>query len=229
MMVKILMLIPVFIIVVILQFSANRFKKAKEEKYTVDGKNIKASNIISICSLFTFIICTFAIILGSDLFYILGACLPAIIMALFLTYLYRPKKEMNVPLIVTMVSIISIFVLVLSLIPIYMNRQTSIDIDSHDISISGLYGEVVNRSSIISITLVNDIPDIDYRVNGYSFKDDNLGKFKTVDGKIVILYSHSFDAPYIKISRQHEPDIYINTSNPDETFSLYHQMVNTHK
>ena len=69
-MVKILMLIPVFIIVVILQFSANRFKKTKEEKYTVDGKNIKASNIISICSLFTFIICMFAIVLGSDLFYI---------------------------------------------------------------------------------------------------------------------------------------------------------------
>ena len=110
-MVKILMLIPVFIIVVILQFSAIRFKKTKEEKYTVDGKNIKASNIISICSLFTFIICMFAIVLGSDLFYILGVCLPAIIMALFLTYLYRPKKAKNVPLIVIMVSIISIFVL----------------------------------------------------------------------------------------------------------------------
>ena len=223
------MLIPVFIIVVILQFSAIRFKKTKEEKYTVDGKNIKASNIISICSLFTFFICMFAIIFDSDLFYILGACLPAIIMALFLTYLYRPKKEMNVPLIVTMSVIITIFFLVLSLIPIYMNRQTSIDIDSHDISISGLYGEVIDRSSIISITLVNDIPDIDYRVNGYSLSDDNLGKFKTVDGNIVMLYTHSLDAPFIKITRLHAPDIYINTSNPDETFSLFHQMMNTHK
>ena len=222
-------LIPVFVIVVILQFSAIRFKKTKEEKYTVDGKNIKASNIISICSLFTFIICMFAIVLGSDLFYILGVCLPAIIMALFLTYLYRPKKEINVPLIVTMSVIITIFVLVLSLIPIYMNRQTSIDIDSHDISISGLYGEVIDKSSIISITLVNDIPDIDYRVNGYSLFGDNLGKFKTDDGNIVMLYTHSFDAPFIKITRQHEPDIYLNTNDPDKTFSLYHQMMNTHK
>ena len=128
-----------------------------------------------------------------------------------------------------MVSIISIFVLVLSLIPIYMNRQTSIDIDSHDISISGLYGEVIDRSSIISITLVNDIPDIDYRVNGYSLFGDNLGKFKTDDGNIVMLYTHSLDAPFIKISRQHEPDIYLNTNDPDKTFSLFHQMVNTHK
>ena len=128
-----------------------------------------------------------------------------------------------------MVAIISMFVLVLSLIPVYMNRQTSIDIDSHDISISGLYGEVVDRSSIISITLVNDIPDIDYRVNGYSLGDDNLGKFKTDDGKIVMLYTHSQDTPFIKITRLHAPDIYINTSNPDQTFSLFHQMVNSHK
>lgn len=224
------MLIPVFVIVVILQFCANRFKKTTEEKYTVDGKNIKASNTISICSLFTFFICMFAIIFDSDLFYILGFCLPAIIMALFLTYLYRPKKEINVSLVVTMTVIISIIVLVLSLIPIYMSRkQTSIDVDSHSISISGIYGEDVDRSTIKSITLVNEIPDIDYRVNGYSLSDDNLGKFKTVDGNIVMLYTHSLDAPFIKITRQHEPDIYINTSDSAQTFSLFHQMMNTLK
>jgi len=223
-------LIPVFVIVVILQFCANRFKKTTEEKYTVNGKNKIAVKAISICSLFTFFICWFALVFKSDLFYILGVGLPTIIMALFLAYLFRSKKEINVSLVVTMTVIISIIVLVLSLIPIYMSRkQTSIDVDSHDISISGLYGEVVDRSSIISITLVNDIPDIDYRVNGYSLSDDNLGKFKTVDGNIVMLYTHSLDAPFIKITRQHEPDIYINTSNPDETFSLFHQMVNTHK
>jgi hypothetical protein len=32
------------------------------------------------------------------------------------------------------------------------------------------------------------------------FYQDNLGKFKTVDGNIVMLYTHSFDAPFIKIT-----------------------------
>lgn len=223
-------LIPVFVIVVILQFCANRFKKTTEEKYTVNGKNKIAVKAISICSLFTFFICWFALVFKSDLFYILGACLPAIVMALFLAYLFTPKKEINVSLVVTMTVIISITVLVLSLVPIYMSRkQTSIDIDSHSISISGIYGEAVDRSTIKSITLVNEIPGIDYRVNGYSFSDDNLGKFKADDGKIVMLYVHSQDAPFIKITRFHAPDIYINTSDPDQTFSLFHQMMNKHK
>lgn len=65
-------------------------------------------------------------------------------------------------------------------------------------TISGIYGEVVNRSTIKSITLANDIPYIDNKVNGYSFSDDNLGKFKADDGKIVMLYVHSQDAPFIK-------------------------------
>lgn len=223
-------LIPVFVIVVILQFCANRFKKTTKEQYTVDGENKIAVKAISVCSLFTFFICWFALVFNSHLFYILGACLPTIALALILAFLYRPKKKINVSLVVTMSIIISITVIVLSLIPIYMSRkQTSIDIDSHSISISGIFGDVVDRSSIKSITLVNDIPDIDYRVNGYSFGDDNLGKFKTDDGKIVMLYTHSQNAPFIKITRLHALDIYINTSDPDQTFSLFHEMTNSHK
>ena len=83
--------------------------------------------------------------------------------------------------------------------------------NENQIEITGTYGVTINRSDIDSIALVNQLPPISIKTNGFAAGDYNKGHFRTKDRRSVLLFLDTkiHSAIYIKTKDQ---EIYYNTS-----------------
>ncbi|EEH97491.1 MULTISPECIES: DUF3784 domain-containing protein [Clostridium] len=185
--------------------------QSKEEKARVDIEKV-AKHMGRMCYLIAFIIFIGAIV--SDYFEI--SIIPFVIILIiiifgYLIYLQRfdhNKKSKAEIIVMIVIGFITFSILIITFS--FGNEPNDLIIKDEAIVIDGSYGTTLKRKDIKSIELVDDIPEIGIRSNGYS--DGGVikkGDFKLKSGEKVKLYIQSNKGPYIKISTINF-DVYIN-------------------
>lgn len=97
------------------------------------------------------------------------------------------------------------------------NRESELTFDSQKIEIKGMYGEVLTPDQIKSIELVNELPEIVLRTNGFSSGTVNKGYFDTKSKENVKLIINSDQKPLILITNIKGKKIYYSAkSKPNE-------------
>ncbi|WP_214227919.1 DUF3784 domain-containing protein [Pedobacter sp. B4-66] len=100
----------------------------------------------------------------------------------------------------------------------YSLRDNKIEIKNQTLEISGDYGTKLNIADIKSIELVNELPEISSKINGFAIETIKKGSFKTKDGEKVKLLINSTSNPLILIVTKDSQKIYYSskeTSNEE--------------
>jgi hypothetical protein len=99
----------------------------------------------------------------------------------------------------------------------YGFKENTLTFDSQSIEFKGMYGETLSASQIASIELVNQIPRITLKTNGFALGSINKGYFKTEDGEIIKLILNSDNKPYILFTKADGERIYYSAkSEPNQ-------------
>lgn len=110
---------------------------------------------------------------------------------------------------------IGVFVLVGSLLFVvgiigYGFIENKLSFDSNAIEFHGSYGEVLSADDIESIELVNLLPKITSKTDGYAMGAINKGYFKTDDGEKIKLILNSDNKPYLLFTKVDGKKIYFS-------------------
>lgn len=108
----------------------------------------------------------------------------------------------------------------------YGFKENELTFDSKSIVFKGSYGETLTEPEIQSIELVDQLPNITLKTNGFALGTIHKGYFKTQKGDIVKLIVNSDRKPIILFTKTDGHKIYYsakNTSNQD----IVNEMKNT--
>jgi len=102
-------------------------------------------------------------------------------------------------------------------------RDNKVEVKNQTLEISGDYGTKLNLADIKSIELINELPEISFKINGFALETIKKGSFKTKDGEKVKLLINSISTPLILITTKDSKKIYYSskeTSNEE----IYNQL-----
>jgi len=116
-----------------------------------------------------------------------------------------PTKRSKVRVIILMATLIFVAGLLA-----YGFQENKLAFDPEKIEIRGIYGETIPRSKTQSIELVNNLPTITLRSNGFALGSIHKGFFRTNEGKIVKLILNSDNKPYLLITKTNGKKIYFS-------------------
>jgi hypothetical protein len=92
-------------------------------------------------------------------------------------------------------------------------KEDQLIVTGSTMEISGLYGEKLELNDILSIELVQHVPPIKMKTNGFALGTINKGYFKTVDGQVVKLIMNSNATPCILILKSDGKRIYFSSKS----------------
>ncbi|MFD1851991.1 DUF3784 domain-containing protein [Oceanobacillus bengalensis] len=98
--------------------------------------------------------------------------------------------------------------------------DNTLSIESGQIEISGPYGEQIAWSEISEVRLLDELPEIKLRTNGYGFGNRLIGNFDVEELGKGKLYIHHLNGPYLLIETN-ESYYVINSDDSDETLEWY--------
>ena len=90
-------------------------------------------------------------------------------------------------------------------------KESGIVIDNQKIEIKGMYGKTILADEIAGIQLVERLPSIKYRSNGFALGMIKKGYFKTSNGEKVLLILNADQKPLILIERKAEPKLFYSS------------------
>ncbi|PWJ43092.1 DUF3784 domain-containing protein [Sediminitomix flava] len=110
---------------------------------------------------------------------------------------------------------ISIVVLVITLATVttlfaFGLKEDHIVIKPNQIIVEGFYGEELQNDEIASISLIDDLPNITLRANGFSIGEIDKGYYKTEDGEKVKLVINKVRKPILLITKTNGEKIYFS-------------------
>lgn len=97
-------------------------------------------------------------------------------------------------------------------------------ITNETVRFTGMYGFEVNVSNIENVELVDVIPSIKMRNNGFSFGKVNKGFFNLDEFGKTRLLLHSNESPFLIISNKNEDKIIINYRDSLETDKIFDEI-----
>lgn len=108
----------------------------------------------------------------------------------------------------------------------YGFKENKLVFDAQRIEIKRIYGETLSQNQIESIELVNQLPNITYKTNGFALGSIKKGYFKTENGEMVKLILNSDNKPYILFVKSDGKKIYYSAKKaPNEM--IFNQMKQT--
>lgn len=117
---------------------------------------------------------------------------------------------------------VALLIFAVALIPNY--RETKVNFDGDGFTIKGMYGLTIPFSEIEQVDLVQDIPGIARRTNGYAFGKTRIGNFKLSDGNPAKLFVKKGVAPYVLIKSRGRVPVYLNYEDGQQTMDLYNKL-----
>lgn len=96
-------------------------------------------------------------------------------------------------------------------------KEDQLKIDQQAILIEGSYSEKMSPSEIESIEMVNSLPKIKLKTNGFALETIKKGHFKTADDKKVKLVINSDQKPIILFIKTDGQLIYYSAKSQDNT------------
>lgn len=121
-----------------------------------------------------------------------------------------------------------IFVIVGALILIlYGTKEHEVVIQDNQMEITGIYGININLNDIQSFELLDQMPRVEMRTNGFKTNSTQKGYFD-VEGEGNCLLFIKGNEKYVKI-KTNDKTMYINFKNTDKTIELYNSLTNSKK
>lgn len=106
----------------------------------------------------------------------------------------------------------------------YGLKESKLTIIPNSIEISGPYGEKVGLSQIESIEMVDQLPEIRFKKNGFALGSVYKGYFKTKDGVIIKLIINSEIRPFILIVKKSGDKLYFSSKDVSNT-DIYDEII----
>lgn len=119
-------------------------------------------------------------------------------------------------MIVVLIGIVAMFT--------YSLQDNTVEIKEDTIQISGDYGMDLSINNIKSIELVNELPEITSKINGFALETIEKGLFRTNDDKEVKLLINSQNKPFILISTKTNEKIYYSSKTKSNQ-EIYNQLI----
>ena len=104
------------------------------------------------------------------------------------------------------------------------NRESTVEIEAHQVRISGMYGTRLDLREVTDIRIEDSIPAVKSRTNGYAFGDTLKGNFLLQDLGKGKLFIHSRKGPFVYIMTN-QSYVIINYKEQDKTRQLYERLV----
>lgn len=195
---------------------------SKKEKENVDIENL-GKHMGRLCYLIAFSIWIIALLVYFFEIYI-GILIMLMVIMIFVYVLYMQRFDHNKGSGTDkgIIYFIGGVVLVVSIL-VFSFGQSPNEVSTNEgkIIISGSYGIIIKNENINSIELIESMPKVAFKSNGYS---NGLGKkkgeFKLEGDRMANLYIESKDGPYIKITLD-KYDVYINYKDKELTNYIY--------
>jgi len=89
-------------------------------------------------------------------------------------------------------------------------KEDKVSFNSEALEFKGSYGENLTQSEIQSIKLVDQLPKITLKTNGFALGNVKKGYFETNTGEIVKLILNADNKPYILITKSNGNKIYFS-------------------
>ena len=84
------------------------------------------------------------------------------------------------------------------------------------IEIKGSYGMTIRKQDVLGVRLVDNLPSISYKQNGFAAGDYAKGTFKVNNGRVVQMYVNKKGPQFLLLNTTHG-DIYYNSDKMDIT------------
>ncbi|MGM0750777.1 MAG: DUF3784 domain-containing protein [Bacillota bacterium] len=88
--------------------------------------------------------------------------------------------------------------------------------------VTGLYGEVWKLEDVDTVELMEDMPEVTWKINGFGLSTMAKGEFKVKGYGKSLLFLHK-EAPYVYI-RVNDQHLFLNGGNPGETKEWYDEL-----
>lgn len=92
----------------------------------------------------------------------------------------------------------------------YGFKENALLLYSQKLIIEGSYGETLPTDQIKSIQLVNELPEISMKMNGFALGTVKKGYFRTTNGEKVKLILNKANKPYLFIAKMNGQKIYFS-------------------
>jgi hypothetical protein len=92
-------------------------------------------------------------------------------------------------------------------------REDRLTFHSNGVTLGGMYGETLPASEIQSIELVNELPEITFKSNGFALGTIHKGYFKTNREETVKLIMNSDKVPVILLTKSNGERVYYTAKN----------------
>ncbi|MCX6213303.1 DUF3784 domain-containing protein [Spirosoma sp.] len=106
-------------------------------------------------------------------------------------------------------SILVIVITVLLISSLSDYKSSELKLNGQTLEITGSYGFTLNKPEIYQQGLVDQLPLIAYKANGFAAGDYAKGRFKTKDGRTIWLFVNKKSRPFLLI-KSTKGDIYYN-------------------
>ncbi|MCA1055794.1 DUF3784 domain-containing protein [Rossellomorea aquimaris] len=122
---------------------------------------------------------------------------------------------------ITSISTAVVMVLITTLTILgYQENELVVKQDSFEIT--GMYGDEWNKEDIESVELMDRMPEVTWKVNGFGLSTQAKGVFKVEGyGRSLLFIKKEPPYIYIKTDDQH---IFLNGSSPEETLNWYKEL-----
>ncbi|WP_254413054.1 DUF3784 domain-containing protein [Dyadobacter diqingensis] len=90
-------------------------------------------------------------------------------------------------------------------------KNSQIVFDKNSLEITGMYGKKFERAKILDVKLVNSLPEITMKSDGFAAGDFSKGYFRTKDRKTVRLFVNKQETPMLLLNTT-EGEIYFSSS-----------------
>ncbi len=178
-------------------------------------------------------------VIGSILFYFINSDWSGIFMGTYpiLAYVYFiwkgnqfskiNDKKQNRKTIIAMSFMFIVFMAIVAMF-FYSLQDNQIEINDNIVKIKGDYGMDLKTNEIKSIELVNELPEISIKTNGFALQTIKKGNFKTKNGENVKLLINSVKQPIIYITTNTNQKIYYS-SKDNSNQKIFDQLKNEMK
>ncbi len=100
---------------------------------------------------------------------------------------------------------------------VYGYQDNQLEISSEELIFSGMYGLEIQREAVAELRIIDRLPKITKRTNGFATQHMLKGKFRTEDGKKVHLILNARQGPFLEINRSKKPTVYFSLEQNSQT------------
>ncbi|MGD6780376.1 DUF3784 domain-containing protein [Sutcliffiella horikoshii] len=133
-----------------------------------------------------------------------------------------PKKRKKSYIISTSIAVVTFgFLFVVSYLGF---QEAELTLRENSFEISGVYGDEWRFEDITQVDLVEEMPEVYLRTNGYGMQSISKGHFKVKDYGSSLLFIYKGNSPYLLI-KTNDDTIFINSKDAEKTKDWYYQLV----